>query len=344
MTGPEDRDGRYVDRDLGVLEGEGAQQRVDPHRPSPVAPVWTQQLPADRSPTYYERPVLKEPVWIWAVPAYFHVGGAAGAAAVLGAAAQAGGREQLPGLVRNCRRLALSSVLVGTGLLILDLGRPARFLNMLRVFRPTSPMSVGSWVLAGSAPLAALSVLTSDAAGSRRRIGDAAGLGLGVLGLPLAGYTAVLVANSAVPVWHTTGRSLPFLFLASSASTASAALAIMDLSERESRIAARFGTVADIAELVATVAVEREAAKVERVGRALKHGLAGTLWKTSTACTLGTLALAALPRRGRVTRWITALLGTGGSLALRFAVFHAGKASARDPRATFEGQRNDSRD
>ena len=341
MRTPDAGDGRNVDRELGLLEGEGAGQRVDPARERTPEPAWELPPTEDRSHTYYERPVLKEPVWIWAVPSYFHVGGAAGAAAVLGAAAQAGGREQLAGLIRNCRRMALTSLAAGTALLIIDLGRPARFLNMLRVFRPTSPMSVGSWVLAGSAPLAAASVLTADADGTLRRIGDAAGLALGILGLPLAGYTAVLVSNTAVPVWHRSRRSLPFLFLASSASAASAALTVMDLSDRERSVADRFGTMADVAELIATFAVEREAAETEPVGRALKEGLPGLLWKTSTVCTLGTLVLAALPRRGRVGRWITALLGTGGSLALRFAVFHAGKASARDPRATFEAQRND---
>jgi formate-dependent nitrite reductase membrane component NrfD len=339
VTTPED--GRHVDDELGLLEGEGAQQRIDPSREQSAEPVWEQPPTEHGSHTYYERPVLKEPVWIWAVPSYFHVGGAAGAAAVLGAAAQAGGREPLAGLIRNCRRISLTSLVAGTGFLIIDLGRPARFLNMLRVFRPTSPMSVGSWVLAGSVPLAALSVLTADAEGLPRRIGDAAGLVLGALGLPLAGYTAVLLANTAVPVWNRARRSLPFLFLASSASAASSALETMDLNDRERSIAGRFGTVADVAELVATVAVEREAAKTQPVGRVLKEGLPGLLWKTSTVCTLGTLALSALPRRGPVGRWITALLGTGGSLALRFAVFHAGKVSARDPRASFEAQRND---
>ena len=341
MTSPEHPRGRYVDRDLGLLEGEGAGQRIDPGAEPSAEPVWGRALSEDRSRTYYERPVLKEPVWIWAVPSYFHVGGAAGAASVLGAAAQAGGREQLSGLIRNCRRMALASLVAGTGFLIMDLGRPARFLNMLRVFRPTSPMSVGSWVLAGSVPVATVSALTADVDGPLRRLGDAAGLVLGILGLPLAGYTAVLLANTAVPIWNRSRRSLPFLFLASSASAASAALDAMGLDPRERRIAERFGTIADVAELVATFAVERETAGTEPVGRALKQGLPGFLWKTSTVCTLGTLALSALPRKGLVGRWATVLLGTGGSLALRFAVFHAGRASARDPRATFEGQRND---
>jgi formate-dependent nitrite reductase membrane component NrfD len=334
-------DGRNIATNLGTMEGEGAQQRVK--GAEAAAPMEGWKRPADeslRSRTYYERPVLKEPVWIWAIPAYFHAGGVAGAAAVLGAAAQAGGRDRLSELVKTCRRLSLASILVGTGLLIYDLGRPERFLNMLRVFRPTSPMSVGSWVLAGAGPTAAVASFAASSDGALRRVGDGAGLGLGILGLPLAGYTAVLVSNSAVPVWQETRRTLPLLFLASAASSAAAALQVANLSDEERRVVDRFGLVADVAELAATFAVEREASRAERVGRPLREGVSGTLWKLSTACTLGTLALSVLPRRGKLTRVGSSIVGTAGSLALRFAVLHAGKASAGDPRATFEHQRN----
>src|SRR5438874_11336372 len=86
-----------------------------------------------QDPSYYDRPVLKEPVWKWYVPAYFYVGGAAGAAATLGAAAQLADRRGLAGLIRRCRWIAAAGGAVGTGLLVVDLGRPERFLNMLRV-------------------------------------------------------------------------------------------------------------------------------------------------------------------------------------------------------------------
>src|SRR4029079_3164051 len=87
--------------------------------------------------TYYDIPVLKEPVWVWAVPTYFYSGGAAGAAAVLGAAAQIADRDGLHDLISWSRRIAAGGALVGTALLVYDLGRPSRFLHMLRVFRPT---------------------------------------------------------------------------------------------------------------------------------------------------------------------------------------------------------------
>src|SRR5206468_6494996 len=136
---------RTLDLSVGALEGEASGQLV-PRERAPTegaAPfeLW-REVPSHATvtgaaPTYYERPVLKEPAWIWAVPAYFYAGGAAGAAAVLGATAQAFGRTEHDGLIRRCRWIAAVGGAVGTGLLVYDLGRPERFLNMLRVFRPT---------------------------------------------------------------------------------------------------------------------------------------------------------------------------------------------------------------
>jgi formate-dependent nitrite reductase membrane component NrfD len=340
-------DGRNIDLEVGILEGEGSDQEVPRDRVgaqgSVPYDVWG-QVPAQRTRqraeiTYYDRPVLKEPVWIWAVPAYFYVGGTAGAAAVLGGAVQATGDENLRDLVVRCRRIAAAGDALGTALLIYDLGRPARLLNMLRVFRPTSPMSVGSWVLAASAPLssAAAALATSD--GSLRTVGDLAGLGAGIVGMPLTGYTAVLLANTAVPVWQAARRSLPVLFTASAMSSAASMLDLMDLGEREERVVRRFGLAGKLAELAAMMAVERDANRVERVGLPLRQGLGGTLWRASKLLSGASLALSLLPGRSRGKRTLSGLVGTAGSLALRFAVFHAGKASARDPRATFHQQR-----
>jgi formate-dependent nitrite reductase membrane component NrfD len=340
-------DGRNIDRELGTLAGEAADQVVPADRAgaqgaAPVA-VW-EQVPTQRTRepgdiTYYDRPVLKEPVWIWAVPMYFFVGGAAGAAAVLGAGAQITGDEDLRDLVVRCRRIAAAGDAIGTGLLIYDLGRPERFLNMLRVFRPSSPMSVGSWVLAVSAPLSATSVRLAKADGAMRALGDLAGLGAGVTGMPLAGYTAVLLSNTAVPLWQAIRRSLPLLFTASGMASAASLLELTDLGEREERVVHRFGLLGKLAEMGAMLAVEREARAVERVGRPLREGLGGALWKAAGGLTASSVALSLIPGTSRGRRTASGLLGVAGSLALRFAVFHAGKASARDPRATFQQQR-----
>jgi formate-dependent nitrite reductase membrane component NrfD len=337
-------DGRNIDPGIGILEGEGADQAVPRRREAAEGAVpyevW-EQLPSrpDGEVTYYDRPAIKEPVWIWAVPAYFYAGGVAGASAVLGAAVQVAGGEDLRELAVRCRRVAAVAGAVGTGLLIYDLGRPARFLNMLRVFRPSSPMSVGSWVLAAAGPLTAGSALLAHRRGLLRRLGDLAGVGAGVVGMPQVGYTAVLLSNTAVPLWQGTRRTLPALFTASAASSAASFLELLDLSDAEERVVHRFGLGGKVAEMAAMAAVEREAATVEEVARPLREGVSGAMWKAARGLTAASLIVSLIPGRRRGKRVLSGLLGTAGSLAVRFAVFHAGKASARDPRATFRQQR-----
>ena len=300
---------------------------------------------ADR--TYYGRPVLKEPVWIWAVPVYFYVGGAAGAAAVLAEAVDSLGPHDARGLVARGRWIGAAGGALGTGLLVYDLGRPARFLNMLRVWRPTSPMSVGSWVLAAAAPAFALSAALPIAGarlGPRRgraldALGDAAGWVSAALGLPLCAYTAVLLGNTAVPLWQAVRKSLPYLFVASAASSAAALLEMTDLRDSEAAVVRRFGTLAEVAELGAALVVERDAARVERVGVALQSGVAGALWRASTTATALGLALGLVPGRSRARSLAAGASATVSGIALRFAIFYAVKASARDPSAAFAQQK-----
>jgi formate-dependent nitrite reductase membrane component NrfD len=341
-------EGRFVDPDVGLLEGEAAEQAVPPDREkaegSAAHDVWKGIPSSDggrarEDPTYYERPVLKEPTWIWAVPAYFYAGGTAGAAAVLGAIAQIADREGLHDLVKRCRWIAAAGTATGTALLIKDLGRPERFLNMLRVFRPSSPMNMGSWVLSVAAPSAAGSALLADADGFFGRFGDTAGLAAGAAGLPLSGYTAVLLSNTAVPLWQAVRRSLPLLFISSAVSSAASLLQLLDLSELEHRIVRRYGIAGQLAELGAAELVNRDAKAVEQVGKPLEEGPSGQLWKASKALTAASLALSLLPGKSKVRRKVAALLGTAGGLAVRFAIHQAGKRSAADPRATFHQQR-----
>jgi formate-dependent nitrite reductase membrane component NrfD len=339
-------DGRHISPDLGLLAGEGSLQRIDTTGeawPSKTS-VW-RDLPshsfAEDGLTYYERPVLKEPVWVWSVPLYFYVGGTAGAAAVLAAAAQALDGDELHGLVRACRWVAAVGGAVGSGLLVYDLGRPERFLNMLRVIRPTSAMSLGSWVLAGAASSTMGSALLSERGGFLGRLGHFAGYVAALLGMPLAGYTAVLLGNTAVPVWQATRRSLPPLFIGTSISGLASLFGLLPvgLSSREETIVERFGALGKVADLAAMAAVEREADGVEAVGRPLREGASGALWRAARLLTGASLALSLLPGHRRAKRFSQGVLGTAGALAIRFAIFHAGKASARDPRATFRRQR-----
>ncbi len=339
-------DGRHIDPALGSLTGEAAGQLVESARPHPdreAPPVW-QQLPsqapqAGETPTYYDRPVIKEPVWIWTVPLYFFVGGAGGAAAVLGAAAQLLGGDSLRGLVTRCRWLGAFGANLGAVLLIYDLGRPERFYNMLRVFRPTSPMSVGSWILIGAGGVMSVAALLARARGWLRTVGNGAGVLSGLFGVGLIGYTGVLLTNSVVPIWLAAQRSLPILFITSGMASAAALLELMTLTPRETKIVERFGQVGRMAETVAALYFEHDAERVERVGRPLKEGVSGQLWKVSKLLALIGLALGWLPSKVRGQRTVAALCTATGALLLRYAITEAGKASARDPRATFQQQR-----
>jgi formate-dependent nitrite reductase membrane component NrfD len=279
--------------------------------------------------TYYGQPVLKEPVWLWSVPGYFYMGAVAGASLALGAAAQVS-RGASPELVRRCRWIGATGVTAGTGLLIYDLGRPDRFLNMLRVFRPTSPMNMGSWLLAGTGALAALSV------SNKNRIGDATAVAAGILGIPLSGYTGVLLANTAVPVWQTAGRGLPALFIASGMAGAGALFHLMDLPPQDEAIVRRFALVGQAAELTAMFAVERQVAGIESIAKPLKQGGSGFLWKTARSLGAVSLVLSLFSRKSRRAKTAAGICGTAAALTLRFAVLQAGRNSALDPRATFE--------
>lgn len=338
-------DGRNIDVRAGLLEGEAADQKIGADRAvtegSPEFAVYRKAaVETYGSRTYYDRPVIKEPVWLWFVPGYFFAGGAAGAAQVLGATAQSVDREGLRGLIKRCRWIATVSLVAGSAFLVADLGRPERFINMLRVFRPTSAMNMGSWILATSGPLAGASALLADAEGAFGSLGDLAGLAAGPAGLPLSAYTAVLISDTAVPIWQQTRRALPALFAASSMASATSLLQTMDLDEAEERIVKRLGLMSKGAELVAATAVDVAAGRVERVAKPLKEGVSGSLWTAAKALIASSLALS-LFGRGKVAKRTGGVFGIAGSLAVRFALHHAGKASARDPKATFELQRSE---
>jgi hypothetical protein len=340
---------RQVDPEQTLLTGEAAgQQRAPDQSGYPVPrPDADHRRPdraiegSDPGPSYYDQPVIKEPVWIWSVPAYFYSGGLAAGAALVGAAAQIVDRDGLDRLITRSRWLAMAGTTTGTAFLIHDLGRPARFLNMLRVFRPSSAMSMGSWTLAASGTAAAAAAVLPRL--GARRLGDVAGMGVGLLAPVLGTYTAVLISDTAVPVWQATRTSMPRFFAASGTTAAASALELFpDVGDRDAAIVRRLGITSKVADLVTSELVQRRADAVERVGRPLHEGASGAMWRAAKGCTAASLALSLLPvpqRWRRARRLTSAVLGTAGSMLGRFAVFHAGTSSARDPRATFHLQR-----
>lgn len=272
-------------------------------------------------PGYYGRPVIKEPVWSPEVAVYFWLGGLAGMSAVLGFGARLAGR---PTLARASILTSFGALLGCPPLLIADLGRPERFYNMLRVFKPTSPMSIGSWVLsifgAGIGTAAA-----SEVTGWLRPLGRLGELGAAIFGLPLCTYTAVLVADTSVPVWAEARRYLPFVFAGSASASAGAAAAILT-PPRESQPARVLSVVGAAIELGAAALMERALGPVARHYHEGPAAKPARLARTLTAG--GALVMLAAGRR-RPGAVLGGTLLLGGSLAERFAVMRAGPVSAR---------------
>lgn len=336
-------DGRDIDQEVGRLAGEASDQQVqgtaDQHLEK-IAGTWG-QVPAPQrdDPTYYDRPVLKAPVWSWEIPLYYFTGGAAGACLVLGAAAQLDRSGELNRVIRRCHWAGIIGSSISAALLITDLGKPSRFLHMLRVFRPTSPMNAGTWILSGAAPTAITAGLFLRRTGLLHWIGEGFGFASGVFGMGLSTYTGVLVGNSVIPLWRSSRRILPLLFGASAVASAGSFFELLSNTPQERRITRTFGAIGRVAELAAAVAMEKQVARVPQVARPLRSGLSGFLWKASMVLTAAGLVTSLLPKTSRRKRVVGGVLGTAGSLALRYAVHTAGVASANDPRATFHSQR-----
>ena len=328
---PQAADGRNIDQTLGALRGEGAQQVVAhlaDERPDQVRPRrFESTAEAD---SYYGLPLLKEVVWKWPVPAYFYVGGLAGASAALGAAALL---RDLRGIVRAGRFLSLGGAALGSALLIEDLGVRRRFVYMMRVFRPTSPMNLGTWLLTAFGSAAGASVVLPGKGAT------IAGVAAGVLGLPLCGYTGVLIGNTAVPLWKEGRAWLPPLFAASAAASAASAMELLPWKPREERVVRRLAVLGKAAEMIADFFLEARVSRIERVGRPLARSLSGALWKTAKLCTGASLGISLVRHKSPRLRFAAGILGTAGALLTRFALHHGGKASARDPHAVFAQQR-----
>jgi formate-dependent nitrite reductase membrane component NrfD len=290
-------------------------------------------VPPAEPRSYYGRPVIKEPVWTPEIPIYFFAGGLAGASAGLAFGARVMGRKKL---ARVATANAFAGVAVSPPLLISDLGVPARFLNMLRVFKVTSPMSVGSWILGAEGALLTVTTAHEFLGWFPRPLARIAEAIAAALGMPLATYTAALIANTSVPVWHEGRHELPFAFAGGSAMAAGGAAALLAPGE------------AGPARRLAIIGAVMEAASMEYAKKAMgsvaepyKTGTAGKLEKATMACAgSGAVALLAAEVTGRrpVGR-LGSLLALAGSMLGRWMVYKAGFQSAAAPQYTVEPQR-----
>jgi hypothetical protein len=280
-------------------------------------------------------PVIKEPTWTPEIPAYFYVGGLAGASAGLALLSDLRGDH---GLARRAWATALAGSVVSPALLISDLGVRRRFLHMLRLVKVTSPMSIGSWILACFGTATAPAALHAFTGGALGRPGRAAQVASALLGLPLASYTAALVSNTAVPVWHEARRELPFVFVAGAATSAGAAAAILS-PVGEAGAARRLAVGGAAAEVTLTALMEHRLDRAG-LGTAYHEGRVRGYARAAKGLTaLGGLLMAVRGGRSRVASVVAGALLTGGAIAERWAVFRAGFASARRPQDTVGPQR-----
>lgn len=290
-------------------------------------------VPDAQFTSYYGKPIINPPVWQAPdIPGYLFAGGLAGAASVLALGADVTGRAALG---RASKVGALGAVGLGMVGLVHDLGRPARFLNMLRTFKPTSPMSVGSWFLAAYAPAAAVAA-GSAVTGALPRLGAAATSSAALVGPLVAAYTGALLSDTAVPAWHDAYREMPFLFVTSGASAAGG-LGMLTAPLAESAPARATGILGAALELATTRRMER---RLGRVGEPYRSGLGGRLMRAAEAVTAAS-AVGGLLLGGR-SRRAAAVCGAGlltGSMLTRFGIFEAGLASAKDPSYTVGPQR-----
>jgi formate-dependent nitrite reductase membrane component NrfD len=305
---------------------------------------------------YYDVPVIHGPHWKWLVIGYFYFGGISGASAAIAAFSRLYGGTSGVHLARIATYVSFLSLLPCPVLLILDLGRPARFFHMLRVFRTSSPMSIGTWGLTAfgfiSAAATGLQLLDDRSSrrgvqtGAARRTAGTALTLLGALaGFFVAGYTGVLLAATAVPLWSKRPGLLGPLFFSSAMTSGAAAIsAVASALEREQgdayarlRELETMSTVAEESLLVMWIITLGPTAKpiVEgRLGALVRHGAAGAGMALPLAITAVVEGLP--PRLRRPAMLVSAALTLAGGFAVRYAVVVGGRRSADDPQATFE--------
>ncbi|MFC5745190.1 NrfD/PsrC family molybdoenzyme membrane anchor subunit [Actinomadura rugatobispora] len=316
--------------------------------------------------SYYGRPIIKEPPWAAVdIAGYLFFGGLAGGSSALAAGAELTGR---PALARAGKIGALAAISLSTAALIHDLGRPARFLNMLRVVKPTSPMSMGSWILIAYGPATGVAAVTdvtglllrggttphtprkgkpsrlpplrwrsATGTGTVPRIGRAATIWAGLSGAGVASYTSVLIANTAVPAWHEAHREMPFMFVGSGTIAASGLglLAAPVHENAPARASAVFGAVLELA------AGHRMRRRLGLLAEPYRKGRGGALMRAAQALTVaGTAGAAFAAGRSRLGAALAGGALLAGSACTRFGVFEAGRASARDPHYTVAAQRS----
>jgi formate-dependent nitrite reductase membrane component NrfD len=283
--------------------------------------------------SYYGRPVVKASPWAADIPAYLFLGGLAGGSSLLAAGAD---RTDRPALRRTGRIGAMVAITGSFVALVADLGRPGRFANMLRVAKPTSPMSVGTWFLTAFGPAAGLAgagelsgLLPARWRGTPairwlQALTRPAGMAAALVAPGVASYTAVLLSDTATPTWHAGRGEMPFVFVGSAAAAAGG-LGMLGAPVDQAGPARRMAVAGALVDLAAAQRMEASMGRLMRASKALTG--------------LGAAATAVFGARSRAVSAMAGAAFLAGSACTRFGIFEAGQASARDPKYTVVPQR-----
>ncbi|HMB94558.1 MAG TPA: NrfD/PsrC family molybdoenzyme membrane anchor subunit [Tepidisphaeraceae bacterium] len=348
------------------------QHKTDPNRVTslqissdPFTPQSPQSSPhallsQNGEPSYYNVSILKSPVWKYEIASYFFLGGLSAGAYMLARVAERVGGDEHRDLTRAGTWVAMAAVIPCPILLIHDLGDRWRFHHMLRVFKPSSPMNVGTWTLvaySGMLGAAFAREVVRDIAGWRppgmkptfpeerddfvgtifrswRNVHDGIGIPFAIA---LAGYTGVLLSCTSNPMWCKNPWLGP-LFSASAIGTGAAAISLtMDLTSSNEdspshKVLDRVDTVAHIAETVTMAGYLRHAGEK---AKPLTHGSMKKHMKIAAGALIGAEVLKHLPLRGRAkkgARMAASILGLVSGFSLRWAMIYGAHEAANDPR------------
>lgn len=328
------RPGRDADPGLNAGQRAGGDRHARPGKRDERGGRAEQPMvpPAEFS-SYYGKPVISAPVWRSPdIPGYLFLGGLAGGSSLLAAGAQFTSR---PELARVAKAGAFGAASLSMAGLIHDLGRPGRFLNMLRVLKVTSPMSVGSWLLSAYVPAAGVAAACA-LTGRLPRLGAVATAGAALLAPGLAAYTAALICDTAVPAWHEGFTEMPFIFTGSGAMAAGGfgLLAAPPGQSSPARHLALLGLATEAS------AFERMTRRIGMVAEPYQQGRAGAYIRAGQVLSVLGAAGAVLGGRSRLLARASGAALLAASAATRWGIFHAGLASARDPKYTVVPQRD----
>jgi len=294
--------------------------------------------PIPKKPGYYGQPVVKPPVWTWEIPLYFFFGGIAGMSAVIALGAAIFDHVDLARVAMWIA--AIAGVVVSPILLIMDLGRPHLFLNMLRVFKHRSAMSMGAWILTAFGACAVPGLIALELHAQQlfpgaldQLLSLAAGvliLGAAIFGTLLATYTGVLIGATAIPAWFLHRTLLPIHFGTAGLGSAAAVLELLGHRIPALNFIGFYAATIELALLI-WLSIDKHGA----ADRAIHEHGSGWLIRIGEVLN-GPLALV-LRFFGFVP--LAAISFLLGSLVSRIGWLAVGKVSGSDPESVFAAER-----